>query len=135
MTIGGVMKEDDIVCKTKGAALAALETITGILSSETQKGTVLAVIKWIEENYPKDFDEETIKRIQSIYDDCMDEGNQKALLWDIHGEEPPHGTRIQVPFLFNADKKTWELEKEMPPVWKPKGGYLPQEDLIDDKEG
>jgi hypothetical protein len=43
------------------------------------------------------------------------------------GGEPQHGTRAEVPFLFNAETKTWELENEMPPVWtEPNPDILPQ---------
>jgi hypothetical protein len=121
----GKMADDKLECKTAAAAMAVLDTIAGVVKG-TQKAALLAVKAWILENIPRDFDEETKKRIQSIYDSCMDDGNQKALQWDVYGGEPPHGTRAEVPYLFNAETKTWELENEMPPVWKEPGDVLPQ---------
>jgi hypothetical protein len=104
-----------IVCNSKAAAAAtaALETIAGTFPKGTQRDAIIAVIIWIEENISPNFDEETRKRIQSIYDEAA----QKAIEWEVRGGEPKHGTRAQVPFLFNAETKTWELEEEMPPAW------------------
>jgi len=94
---------------------------------------LIAVIDWIKENMAPDFSEETRARIQRIYEDLMDEGNQKVVLWAACGGEPPHGARVEVPFLFNANTKTWELEREMPPVWTPEH-YLPQTEAPCDEE-
>jgi hypothetical protein len=119
-----------IVCNSKAAATAALETIAGAFPKGTQRDAIIAVIIWIEENISPDFDEETRKRIQSIYDEAIDEAAQKAMYWEVHGGEPKHGTRARVPFLFNAVTKTWELEKEMPPVWTE-----PNPDILEKTEG
>jgi hypothetical protein len=124
-----------IVCNSKAAATAALETIAGTFPRGTQRDALIAVINWIEENIAPDFTEETRARIQRIYEDLMDEGNLKAVEWAAHGGYPPHGARVEVPFLFNADTKAWELEHEMPPVWTEEH-YLPQSsDGLDEDEG
>jgi hypothetical protein len=73
--------------------------------------------------------EEAQARIKRIYDDLWDEGNRKSVEWDACGGQPPHGTRVQVPFLFNADKKVWELENEMPPIWVEEH-YLPKSEEL-----
>ena len=115
------------VCNSKAATTAALQTIAGTFSAGTQRDALISVINWIEENYPQDFTEETRAKIQRIYDETFDDAARKAITWEVHGGEPEHGTRVQVPFLFNADAKTWELEKEMPSVWtEPNPDILPQ---------
>jgi len=67
------------------------------------------VASWIEENMAPDFSPETAERIRKIYDECSDEGEQKALEWAAQGSEPSHGTRAMVPFLFDANSKTCSL--------------------------
>jgi hypothetical protein len=130
----GQMTDDKLECKTGAAAAAVLDTLAGVLKG-TQRAALLAVKNWIGENMPKDFDEETAKRIQSIYDNTFDEAAQKAIKWQVHGGEPEHGTRAEVPFLFNAETKTWELENEMPPVWtEPNPDILPQADYSGDED-
>jgi hypothetical protein len=122
----GQMADDKLECKTGAAAMAALDTMAGVLKG-TQRAALIAVKAWIVENMPKDFDEETRKRINSIYENYFDDAGRKAVKWQIQGGEPEHGTRAEVPFLFNAETKEWELEGEMPPVWtEPNPDILPQ---------
>ena len=130
-----MMNTTGLACNSKTAAASALETIAGNMPRGTQRDALLAVKSWIGENIAPDFTEETRARIQSIYDDYFDDAGQKAVTWDVHGGEPEHGTRAMVPFLFNANTKTWELEKEMPPVWtEPNPDILPRKDLEDEGE-
>jgi hypothetical protein len=130
-----MINNSGIICNSKAAATAALETIAGTFSKGTQRDAIVAVINWIEENYPKDLDEEAKKRIMRVYEDLFDEGNQKALTWNAQGGEPPHGARVQVPYLFNADKKAWELEGgEMPPTWLPEADILPRCEYLDPED-
>jgi len=122
-----------LTCPSKAAAVSALLTIAGSFNKGIQKDSLLAVLKWVDENAPPDFTPETAARIEKIYNDCFDEAGQKAVTWEAHGGEPPDGTRIQVPFLFNAAKKEWELEGAMPPVWtEPNPDILPQQDIEGD---
>jgi hypothetical protein len=114
-----------IVCNSKAAATAALETIAGTFPRGTQRDTLIAIMNWIKETIGPDFSPESEERIKRIFEELTDEGNQKALEWAAHAGEPPHGARVEVPFLFNADTKTWELEYEMPPTWTPEH-FLPQ---------
>ncbi|MDR1240134.1 MAG: hypothetical protein LBK27_08460 [Treponema sp.] len=126
---------DSITCKSRASANAALETIAANLPRGTQRAAFLAVKDWINENYPKDFDEETRARLQRIYDDTFDDAGWKAIEWQVHGGEPPSGTRAEVPFLFNAETKTWELETEMPPVWtEPNPNILPKTEGYEDDD-
>ena len=121
------MANNGIVCNSRKAATTALETIAGILPRGIQRDSILAVINWIIANHAPDFNEETKAKIQSIYDHTFDAAAQKAIKWQVHGGEPEHGTRAEVPFLFNAETKTWELEDEMPPIWTvPNPNILPQ---------
>ena len=123
-----------VICNSKAAATAALKTIADALNRGTQRDALIAVIGWIEKNYPKDFDEETRARIQKIYDDNFDEAARKAVKWEIEGGEPEHGTRIEVPFLFNSDTKQWQLERDMPPVWKePSADILEMQEYEDEE--
>ena len=131
------MAMTEIVCNSKTAAVTALEIIAGLLPRGTQRETVIAITKWIDENYPKDFDDATKERIRRIYDRYAgDEHANAAIEWQVHGGEPPHGTRAEVPFLFNAETKTWELEGEMPPIWtEPNPDILPKEEGIETDGG
>lgn len=128
--------ETNLVCKNRTAALGVLDAMANNMPRGTQRAALLAVRQWMVENTPRDFDPETAQRMQRIFDETFDEAAQKAITWEVHGGEPEHGTRIQVPFLFNADTKIWELEKEMPPVWtEPNPNILPQSDEgLDDDE-
>jgi hypothetical protein len=40
----------DIVCKSKGAAVAALDTIAGSMPNGTQRDTLLAIKDWVNKN-------------------------------------------------------------------------------------
>jgi len=125
--MGGTMTDNGVICTSKAAAITALETIAAYMPRGTQRDALIAIKSWISENTTPDFTEETRARIQKIYDDVFDDAGQKAIEWQVHGGEPKHGTRAEVPFIFNADTKTWELEKEMPPVWtEPNMDILPQ---------
>ena len=124
-----------IVCNTKAAATAALETIACTFPRGTQRDALLAVIVWIEENYPKDFDEATQERIKRIYDEVFDDAGRKASKWAVHGGKPEHGTRAMVAYLFNSKTKTWELENKMPPIWtKPNPNILEKTESNEGKE-
>jgi len=108
----------ECICKTKNQAMAALEIITKNLpQGKAQREALIAVQKWIQEIFPVDFTAETAERIQKIYDECNNEGETKYIKWQAHGGEPDHGTRIHVSYLFDSVSKTWQLEKELPPVW------------------
>jgi len=123
-----------MICNSKTAAMGVLETIAGTFKRGTQKDAIIAVINWINENYPRDFDEETKNNIQRIYDEVFDDGGKNFINWQVHGGEPKHGTRAKVNFLFNAEKKIWELESEMPPVWVEENpNIIPQEDYSDEE--
>jgi hypothetical protein len=121
-----------VICNSRAAAVAALETIASVFPRGMEKDALHAVVNWIIKNTPKDFDEETRARLQKIYDDNFDEAARKAIKWDVEGGEPEHGTRYEVPFLYNADTKQWELERDMPPTWKePSADILEQEEYIE----
>jgi len=121
-----MINNSGIVCRSKTAALAALQAIAESLKG-TQKSALVAICCWIEENLPPDFTPETRTRIQRVYEDLMDEGNQKAIEWFALGGTPKPGTRIEVPYIFDAVKKEWTPEKGLPPVWIEEH-YLPQTD-------
>jgi len=123
-----------VICNSRAAAITTLETIASVFPRGTQKNALHAVASWIINNTPKDFDEETRARIQKIYDDNFDEAARKAVKWEVEGGEPEHGTRYEVPFLFNGDSKQWELENEMPPVWKePEADILEMQEYEDEE--
>jgi hypothetical protein len=76
----------------------------------------------------KELSPEAAARIKKIYDDAMDEGNIKFIEWQAHGGVPEHGTRIEVPYLFDAEKKIWEPEHGLPPTWTEEH-FLPKQEL------
>ena len=111
----------------KNKTIAVIEAIASNMKAGIQRNALLAAVDWIYKNIAPDFDEETRKRINSIYDTYFDEAGRKAVKWSVEGGEPEHGTRAEVPFLFNANSKTWELKGEMPPTWtEPNPDIMPQ---------
>jgi len=128
-----MINNSGLICNSRGAATAVLETIAETFPRGTQRSALIAVADWIKENFPKDLDEEAKAKIARIYEELNDQAEQKALEWAAMGGTPANGTRIHVPYLFNANKKQWELEREMPPIWVPEH-YLPQTETPCDEE-
>jgi hypothetical protein len=81
--------DNGIICKSRAAASAALETIAASMPRGTQRDALLAVKNWIEENLPPDFDEETIKKIQRIYEGTEEQKKGRAWL-DNEMEDPAY---------------------------------------------
>jgi len=57
----------ETICKSKSAALAALDTIAGTMTRGTQKEALCAIKDWIEKNFPQDLNEETKEKIEKIW--------------------------------------------------------------------
>ena len=58
----------ETICKSKGAAMAALETIAGVLTG-TQREVLKAITKWIDENVNDTLlPEEMLARINRIFE-------------------------------------------------------------------
>ena len=114
--------ENSLVCKSRTAASAALETIADSLPrGMTQRNAILAVREWLIENSPPDFNDETMKRLQRIFEG--DEADKLGLAWYNRGSKvrdgklepttPAHGARVSC--LWNARTKKWEPEA-IPPA-------------------
>ena len=129
----------DTVCKSKGVALAALDTIAGTMPRGTQKDVLIAIKKWIDENVNDVYlPEELQKKIEKIFRGTEEE--QKGRAWiDKELEDPayvpgfPHKMihepehRAELVCRWNAKTKKWEPVCSWPPVAQ-KQAYDPKED-------
>jgi hypothetical protein len=120
------MTDNSIVCKSRAAALAGLETIAASMPRGTQRDALLAVRDWITENLPPDFDEKTIESIQKIFEGTEEQkkgrawldreksdpacvGSTEGYLHHHHHEmihEPEDGAELDC--FWNAKYKAWE---------------------------
>ena len=105
-----------LVCKSHGTAIAALETITAAMSKGTQRDTLVAIYKWLNEIRPAESREELIKKLNKIFEG--DAHDRLGREWYVRGSkkingnfvpsEPGHGARVHC--LWNAKTKKWEPE-------------------------
>jgi hypothetical protein len=96
-------------------AFTVLDTLADSMKGR-QREAVLAVWDWMKDNIPPDFDPETIKRIQKLFEG--DEAEKLGRAWyargskDVNGKlvptEPDPGARIHC--LWNGKTKKWEPE-------------------------
>jgi hypothetical protein len=127
----------ETICKTKSAALAALDTIAGTMPRGTPRDVLFAIKKWINESVNDDLlPEEMQARLKRIFEGT--EGEQKGRAWieremsdpsyiggiTIEGEEghfyhkmihePEHGAVLDC--YWNSNTKAWEPLHSWPPV-------------------
>jgi hypothetical protein len=76
-----VMTDNSIVCTSRAAAFAGLETIANSMARGTQRDSLIAIKDWIEETLPADFSEETRARLQKIF-----EGSEEQKRPDLAGK-------------------------------------------------
>jgi hypothetical protein len=77
-----------IVCKSKGAATAALETIAGIMPEGTQRDSLLAIKVWIERNTSQEYGSGALEaKLKMIFEGSEWEKKGKAWL-DREMEDP-----------------------------------------------
>jgi hypothetical protein len=101
----------DFECKSVAMALTALNTIAAELKG-TQQAAILAVKAWIQENVPKEFPSEELKKIFEY----VTEGERKGREWyergsrKVNGEwvstEPEEGAEWTC--VWNAKNKQWQ---------------------------
>jgi hypothetical protein len=128
------MTDNSIMCKSRAAAFAGLETIASSMPRGTQKDTLTAIKNWMQENLPPEFDEETKKALQKIFEGS--EEHQKGLAWleretsdpsyegstegNLHHRhhemihEPEDGAELKC--FWNAKYKAWEPAECWPNV-------------------
>jgi hypothetical protein len=124
---------DELKCKNRAMAFTILDTLADSMKGRHREA-VLAVRDWMKENLIPDFDPETVKRIQKIFEG--DEAEQLGRAWynrgskNINGKltptEPEHGARIRC--LWNGKTKKWEPEW-IPPEHQEAKAYKPDERL------
>jgi len=127
----------ETICKSKSAALAALQTLADTMTKGTYKDVLLAISKWIDENVRDVLTPEEKAKMALIFQGT--EGEQKGRAWveremkdpaykggiavkgDNEGRryhkmirEPEHGTELQC--FWNAHSKTWEPCQPWPSV-------------------
>jgi len=127
----------ETICKSKSAALAALDTITEAMTNRTYKDVLLAIKKWIDENVRDVLMPEEIRAKMALVFQGT-EGEQKGRAWidremsdpaykggnKVEGDAshrlhkmihaPEHGAELQC--FWNAHTKTWEPAEPWPPV-------------------
>jgi hypothetical protein len=105
---------NDLICKSKSAALSALDTIAAGMGAGTQRAAILAVKEWIVENTQGEQSQDEIRaELRRIFEG--DNSDRLAREWKARGGPPPHGARIKC--LWNSETKEWEPEvipPEMP---------------------
>jgi hypothetical protein len=127
----------ETVCKSKSAALAALDTIAGTMQRGTPRDVLLAIKKWIDENLRETFLPGDIQaELDRIFQGT--EAEQKGRAWIerelsdpayiggiarkgdegrhyhkmIH--EPKHGAELSC--YWNSKTKAWEPCHTWPPI-------------------
>jgi hypothetical protein len=73
------MTDNSIICKSRAAAFAGLETIASSMPRGMQKDALTAIKNWVQENLSPDFDEKTTEKLQKIFEGS--EEQQKGRVW------------------------------------------------------
>jgi hypothetical protein len=107
---------NNLVCKSKSAALSTLDTIVGNMGAGIQKTAIAAVRQWIEENVPSESGQEVREKLRKIFEG--DDADRLGREWYEQGSkmvdgkpvpaEPGHGARVKC--LWNSETKKWEPE-------------------------
>ena len=145
------MADNKVVCSTRKAATTALETIAGILPRGIQRDSIIAVIEWINGNYPPDYTEETKQRILKIFEGT--EWEQKGRAWiekEMNDPAYEHGTPAatsgtgslhflhkminepedgaELTCFWNAETKAWQPCEAWPQILQQTEGIETDED-------
>jgi hypothetical protein len=127
----------ETVCKTKSAAMDALEVIAGTMQRGTPRDALLAIKKWIDDNVQERFYSEELKaKLKRIFQGT--DAEQKGREWieretgdpaytsgaAIKGDEgryhhetihePEHGAELDC--FWNSKTKAWEPSYAWPVV-------------------
>ena len=127
----------ETVCKSKSAALAALDTIAGTMQRGTPRDVLTAIKKWIDENLQEALSSEALRaKLDMIFQGT--EAEQKGRAWlenemsdpayiggiAMKGDEgrhyhkmihePEHGAELDC--YWNSKTKAWEPNYPWPPV-------------------
>ncbi|MDR1252747.1 MAG: hypothetical protein LBK62_11385 [Treponema sp.] len=120
------MADNSIICKSRAAAFAGLETMASGMPRGTQRDTLIAIKNWMEKNLPPEFDERTRARLREIFEgtgeqkkgrawleremsDPSYEGSTEGGINHQHHEmihEPEDGAELDC--FWNAKYKVWE---------------------------
>jgi hypothetical protein len=117
---------NNLVCKSKSAALSTLDTIAGNMEAGIQKTAIAAVRDWLVENMPKEFGPDIAKRLEAVFEGT--EEQQKGRAWleremsdpvyrgstegNLHHHhrkmlrEPENGAELEC--FWNAKYKAWD---------------------------
>jgi hypothetical protein len=119
--------ENNLVCKSRGAAIAAIDMMAGDAHNGTQRAALLAVKKWIENNTTNGLTDEVRKKLEEIFYERTEEQKKGCAWLDREMEDPAykgstegylhhhHHKRIYEPedgaeleCFWNAKYKAWE---------------------------
>jgi hypothetical protein len=120
--------ENNLTCTSREAAIAALETIAGILPGGTHRDTLIAVKTWIEEETRPALSAEKSEELQKIVEETFkkSEGEQKGWEWYERGSEVVNGKLVptepedgaELDCRYNAQTKRWEPASTPPIIQK-----------------
>jgi hypothetical protein len=117
---------NELVCKSKSAALCVLNTMADNMPGGTQRDALIAVKNWMADNIPADYDSETLKKLAAVFEgteeqkrgrvwlehemsDPSYEGSKEGSLHHRHHKmihEPEDGAELDC--FWNAKYKAWE---------------------------
>jgi hypothetical protein len=132
----------DLICKSKAAALSALDTIIDNMSAGTEKDAIAAVRRWIAENVAPGLDEETKESLRKIFEGTPEQRAGRAWLdremsdpaYRGHGSdhhefihEPEDGAELEC--HYSTEYKKWiPIGYGRPPVLHKTGGVPGEEE-------
>jgi hypothetical protein len=113
-----------LTCTSREAAIAALETLASTMPMGTQRDTLIAVSKWIDENKPPSLSDEDRKNIAAFLK--RTEGEQKGWEWYERGSEVVNGELVPTEpedgaewnCKYKAQTKRWEPTSTPPIIQK-----------------
>jgi fructosamine-3-kinase len=105
--------ENNLVCKTRTAALVAIDTIAGNMYSGTQRDALLAVKMWIEDNTRSEQNQEEFEaKIAKLFKKT--EAEQKGWDWYCRGSKKVNGELVPAEPEDGAEWKcAWNAKKKM----------------------
>jgi hypothetical protein len=120
------MTDNSIICKSRAAAFAGLETMASSMPKGIQKDALTAIKNWLTENVPVPFGPETLQKLRDVFESETEGERLGREWWDrgsrkVDGEwvstEPENGA--QWTCVWNAKTKRWEPPYPPPLISRP----------------
>jgi hypothetical protein len=98
---------ENLICKSRAAAITALETLAADMGKGTKQAALRAVRDWVEQNTePEQSQDEIRAELERIFKG--DEHDRLGREWKDRGGLPPDGARASC--LWDAKTQTWKPE-------------------------